>query len=87
MITRKSMLELGSALLLSMLIAGCGSDNNANQTDITGANNTAEPLVAPDTFLAAVTAAVATTSDTADPASIDSTTITGPDNTAPGPIS
>ncbi|MFC3109446.1 hypothetical protein ACFQAT_27805 [Undibacterium arcticum] len=54
---------------------------------LSGANNTAEPVVAQDAFVDAVAAAVATSSDTTEPVSIDAITVTGPDNTTPVPIS
>jgi len=90
MIIRKLLPGLGSAIVLPLLIAACGSGdsvvNSSMPSDLSGANNTAEPVVMQDTFVDAVTAAVATTSEVDDPVPIDSVTATGPDNTAPVPI-
>ncbi|MEO6353596.1 MAG: hypothetical protein ABI575_09825 [Oxalobacteraceae bacterium] len=83
---RKYMLGLGSALILSMLVAGCGGDDHV-PFDRSGKNNSAEPVAAQDAFVDAVQAVVATTSDTAEPVSIDAITATSPNNTAPVPIS
>lgn len=88
MMIRKYMLGLGSALILSMLAAGCGGgSNNDSSFDRSGKNNTAEPVAAQDTFVDAVKTIVATTSDTTEPVSIDAITPTSPSNTAPVPIS
>ncbi|MGV8898934.1 MAG: hypothetical protein ACOH2B_06820 [Burkholderiaceae bacterium] len=87
MMIRKYMLGLGSALILSMLVAGCGGDDDHGLFDRSGKNNTAEPVAAQDAFVDAVQAVVATTSDTTEPVSIDAITPTSPSNTAPVPIS
>ncbi|MGV8893431.1 MAG: hypothetical protein ACOH2K_10940 [Burkholderiaceae bacterium] len=87
MMIRKYMLGLGSALILSMLVAGCGGDDNGSPFDRSGKYNTAEPVAAQDGFVDAVKTIVATTSDTTEPVSIDAITPTSPSNTAPVPIS
>ncbi|GAC1323740.1 MAG: hypothetical protein NVSMB28_17280 [Collimonas sp.] len=90
MITRKSMLGLCLALILPMLIAGCGGGGGSDigtRPDLSGANNAAEPVAAQDAFVDAVNGIIATTSDVTEPVSIDSIMTTSPDNTAPVPLS
>ena len=87
MITKKCMMGLGSALVLSILLGGCGGGGD-NQTpfDRTGSNNSAEPVASQDAFIASVNGIIATTSDVTEPVSIDSIMATTPDNTAPLPL-
>lgn len=88
MIIKKSMCGLGSVLALSLLVAACGGNDNGNGTpvDLSGANNTGEPVAAQDSFIDAVKVVVAATSETTEPGSIDSIAITTPNNTAPLPL-
>ncbi|KAF3998460.1 hypothetical protein [Glaciimonas immobilis] len=85
MITKKILLGLGSGLLLSLLLGGCGGGGGDFHApvDLTGANNGAEPVAAQDAFIDSVNGIVATTSDVSEPTSIDSLMATTPDNTAP----
>ncbi len=79
MIIKKSMLGLGSVLVLSMLVVGCGGDDDDRPFDRNG-------VASQDAFILAVKAIVATTSDTTEPVSIDSITPTTRDNTEPASI-
>lgn len=88
MTIKKTTWGLSSALTLLLLIAGCGGDHdNGPPPDLSGADNTAEPVAAKDSFIDAVTVVVAATSETTEPGSIDSITATSPNNTAPIPVS
>ncbi|NMM36550.1 MAG: hypothetical protein HHJ09_03420 [Glaciimonas sp.] len=83
MIIKKSILGLGSALVLAMLVSGCGGNGDDNRFDRSGSNNTGEPVAAQDAFIDAVKGVVATTSDTTEAGPIDSITPTGRNDTAP----
>ena len=88
MLTKPTMPGLGPTLLLTLLIAACGGNggDHVMPADLSGANNAAEPMVAPDSFINAVSAVSATSSDVDDPVAVDDSAPSRPDTTAPVPL-
>lgn len=72
-------------LALAMLLGGCGGhhhdDNNGNAPP-----TQQNPPPAVDAFIAFVQNIVGSTSDTAEPAAIDSAQVTAPETTEPAPV-
>ena len=87
MAIKKTIWALGSTLVLSLLVVGCGGHHNDTPFDFSGADNKAEPVATQDSFIDAVQAVIATTAETTEPGSIDSIMATTPNNTAPLPLS
>jgi ABC-type uncharacterized transport system auxiliary subunit len=74
--------HLAAALALAVLLGAChhhDDDDDNNKPN-------PPPPVATDAFFTYVSQLVATSSDTAEPASLEGVTVTEPDNTEPQPL-
>jgi ABC-type uncharacterized transport system auxiliary subunit len=72
---------LAAALALAAVLGACHHHDDDDDN-----NKPKPPPVATDAFIAYVSQIVATSSDTAEPASTDGVTVTEPDNTEPQPL-
>jgi hypothetical protein len=79
---------LAAALALAVLLGAChhsGDDKDKPTPGPVGETPNPPPAMT-DAFFAYVSQAVATFSDTAEPASLEGVTVTAPDNTEPQPL-
>lgn len=71
---------LALAVAVGLSACGGGGDNQGN------AGGTGTDIAGNDSFIACVTAIIATNSDSTEPASTDNITATSPETTSPQPI-
>jgi len=81
---RRGRLAAGAALALAALLAACGGSDHSSPP-VT--QNPSPPPVATDAYVTYVLQQTATSSDTAEPGSIDGVAATAPETSEPIPLS
>lgn len=75
------------ALLLALVLAGCGSGGGGDSNGTSARPNTGGQSIESDSFLSRVNAIIGNNSETAEPESIESIEVTTPENGEPASIS